>query len=432
MSGRILLASTIALRGATLIDGTGAPPVPDSLLVVSNGRILSVGTATTETLDALPADVPVVSLEGKWIVPGFIDAHVHAESDEDLKQMLRWGVTGVRLMAEDVAAARALARRAMRPGSGMPDVFASAPIFTRRHGWWAEGHPADANVDRFPATPEEARAAVRKAAALGAQEIKLMLDDMAWCRSPRPVLPKVEPEVVRALVETARRLGLRVTVHAPQLVDAELAVTARATALAHGVLDPLREETVAKMKKRPVYYIPTMDIFEFLADPRAFVDGVLSDPAAAAGLSPETLARLRSKKYADGYRERYPNSENVKRHLPALRENLRRLHGAGVPIALGTDMWAFPGLGVSIEMDLYVKAGLSPLEAIQAATQTSARSLAIEANRGTLEPGKQADFLVLLADPLQDVRNTRKISDIYKNGERVGPGAGLRAASDGR
>ena len=107
----------------------------------------------------------------------------------------------------------------------------------------------------------------------------------------------------------------------------------------------------------------------------------------------------------------------MKARLPALRENLRTLHAAGVPIALGTDMWAFPGLGVSIEMDLYVRAGLTPLEVFRAATQTSARSLGIERDRGTLEPGKRADFVVLEADPLRDVKNVRAIEAVYKDGK---------------
>ena len=86
-------------------------------------------------------------------------------------------------------------------------------------------------------------------------------------------------------------------------------------------------------------------------------------------------------------------------------------------------MWAFPGLGVSIELDLFVKAGLSPLEALRAATQTSARSLGIAGDRGTLERGKRADFLVLSGDPIRDVRNVRRIVDVYKRGKRVAPPA---------
>jgi imidazolonepropionase-like amidohydrolase len=162
-----------------------------------------------------------------------------------------------------------------------------------------------------------------------------------------------------------------------------------------------------------------MDIFEFLADTRAFVEGVLSDPRAERGLPPSVVARYRSPAYSEGYAKRYPNFQNIRAHLGKLRENLVRLHAAGVPIALGTDMWAFPGLGVSIEMDLYVKAGLSPLEAIRAATETAARSLGLEKDRGTLEPGKRADLLLLDADPVKDVKNVRAIAAIYKAGVRT-------------
>jgi imidazolonepropionase-like amidohydrolase len=427
VSGGILLATTIALRGATLIDGTGGLPVPDSLLIVSKGRVVLAGPATREALRAVPTGAATISLRGKWIVPGLIDAHVHAESDADLRQMLRWGVTAVRLMAEDVAASRALAGRASEPGSGMPDVFPAAPIFTAKGGWWDQGEPGDPNLNRFPESVEQAREAVRKAKRLGSDEIKLMLDDMAWCRAPKPPLPRMEAGIARALIEEARTQGLRASVHAPNWSDAKEAIEAGATALAHGILEPLGPRPIALMKTRAITYIPTMGVFEFLADTRSFVEEVLSDPVAVAGLPPATVARLRSAEYSETYRERYPNFESVKNRLPALRQNLLRLHAAGVEIALGTDMWAFPGLGVSAEMALYARAGLSPPEVLRAATQTAARSLAIDSDRGTLQAGKRADFLVLSGDPLSDVKNVRKILDVYKNGVRVGPPAAAAA-----
>jgi len=113
----------------------------------------------------------------------------------------------------------------------------------------------------------------------------------------------------------------------------------------------------------------------------------------------------------------------VKRRLPALQENLKKLKEAGVPIALGTDMWAFPGVAVSIEMDLFVKAGLTPVEAIRAATQVAARSLGVEKDRGTLEVGRRADFLVLFASPLRPrpSEGAQGIDGTYKAGVRVGP-----------
>ncbi len=410
------MAAVIAFRGATLVDGTGAPPIPNSLLVVADGRILSVGSATPEALAKLPPGARVITGDGKWIVPGLIDAHVHAESDADLRTMLNWGITSVRLMAEDVAESQRLAA-ASRTRPDIPEVFPAAPIFTVRGGWWGRDEPPDANLNRFPSTIEEARGSVRRARQLGAAEIKVMLDDMAWCRAPLPALPKTSPEVLRALLDEARAQGLRAIVHAPNLGDAKAAIEGGATALAHGVLEPIDDATIAALKERPVFYVPTMDIFEFLADPRAFLGKTLDEPGFDAWLLPATLERLRSDAYAAGYRERYPNFDNVKRRLPALRENLRKLHAAGVPIALGTDMWALPGAAIWVEMELNVAAGLTRIEALRSATQTAARSLSIDGDRGTLEKGKRADFLVLLSDPPMP----RDIEGVWKGGVRVAP-----------
>jgi len=417
----LLLATTIAFRGATVIDGTGAPPRPNMVVVVSDDRITAIFPLTPEGLARLPAGTEVLNAEGQWILPGLIDAHVHAESDDDLKRMLRWGVTSVRLMEENAAKA-VQESKASRNRNDIPDVFSAAPIFTARDGWWAE-QPADPNVNRFPATPEEARAAVRKAAALGIPEIKLMLDDMRWCRDPKPRLPRLSADVAAALLSEAAKARLRATVHAPQLTDAREALAGGATALAHGVLERMDRATVQRMKEKAVFYIPTMSLFEFLADTRAFVNTVLSDSRIVASLPRQTLARYSASAYANQYRERYPNAQGVRQALPALRENLRGLTAAGVPVALGTDMWAFPGPGVSVELDLYVRSGLSALEAIRSATQTAARSLDADADRGTLAPGKRADLLILNLDPLSDIRNVRAIRAVYKAGVRVSSSA---------
>src|SRR5438128_2488293 len=264
MTAFLLMATTIVFRGATVIDGTGAPPKTNMLVVVSGDRIREIFPVTRENLARLPAGSEILPAEGKWLLPGLIDAHVHAESQEDLKTMLRWGITSVRLMAEDAAAARRMAE-ASRRRDDIPEVFPAAPIFTARGGWWDQGQPADRNVNRFPATAEEAREAVRNAKALGTAEIKLMLDDMAWCRAGKPPLPRMKPDIARALIGEARTGGLRAVVHAPNLADAVEAVADGATALAHGVLDPVDTKTLAVMQSRPVFYIPTMDIFEFLA-----------------------------------------------------------------------------------------------------------------------------------------------------------------------
>lgn len=427
---KTFLATVLVLRGATLIDGTGAPPVPDSLVVVRDGKIAYAGPFTREAAAAAleGGSAGPIDVRGRWIIPGLVDAHVHADSDADLVEMLRWGVTSVRLMAEDVASSAALAAKS-RSRPDVPDVFPAAPIFTTKGGWWSS-QPPDSNLDRMPATPEAARESVRKAKALGSREIKLMLDRMRWCRAPLPELPRMSAPVAAALLDEAKRGGLAAIVHAPELSDAAEAVQAGATTLAHGVLEPIRGKTLEAMRTRPVFYVPTMDIYEFLADTRAFVDSVLSDPrvTSAGGLPQETVRRYRSREYSDGYRTRYPNFENVRRRLPALYDNIRALHAAGVPVALGTDMWAFPGLGVSVEMDLYVKAGLMPLDVIRAATLTAARSMAADKDRGSLVTGKRADFLVLTADPLADVKNVRSIEAVYKAGQRASGSAHAVAA----
>ena len=118
-----------------------------------------------------------------------------------------------------------------------------------------------------------------------------MLDDMGWCRDPAPRLPRMAPAVADAILSRAAALGMRSSVHAPNLADARAAVAGGATLLAHGVLDRFDEATIARMKSRPVYYVPTMDVFEFLADTRAFVDGVLARPRRHATRRPARRKR---------------------------------------------------------------------------------------------------------------------------------------------
>ncbi len=407
---------SLLIRGATLIDGTGAAPVPDSFVLVQDGKFSDIATVLRRRgMMTLSRNVRVIDGSGKWIVPGFIDAHVHLDAREDAKRMVRWGVTSARWMAEDVEASRKHAASSKK-STGSPDLFPAAPIFTAPGGWWSTEGP-DRNLDRLPKSPEEAREAVRRAKALGSAEIKIMDDDMGWCRDPLPRLAQISPEVFSALVTEARRLGLRVSVHAPRLKDAKDAVRQGATVLAHGVLDErLDDETIGTMKTRGVFYVTTLDIYDFLADPKAFMARALGDRRIRDSLPKKTLALYESESYFDTYRQRYPNSKFVADHRKTAYDNVGRLHAAGVDVALGTDMWAFPGAGVHLELEDLVSSGLSPIDAIRAATLVSARSLGLDADRGSIETGKRADFVLLENDPKDDVRNTRSIDSVYKGG----------------
>ena len=207
------------------------------------------------------------------------------------------------------------------------------------------------------------------------------------------------------------------SVHAPELSDAADAVADGVTVLAHGIIDaPVPDDLAARMRSGHVFYVPTLDIFDFLADPKAFVDRVLSDARIRDSLLKKTLLRYRSEAYFETYRKRYPNSAYVSRQLPVLYANAAKLKAAGVDVALGTDMWAFPGAGVHVELEDFVKAGWTPLEAIRAATFVSAKSLGADSDRGTIETGKRADFVLLENDPLRDIRNTRSIEEVFKAG----------------
>jgi len=404
----------ILIAGITLIDGTGAAAAPDTSILVRDGRIAEIFHGSRPR--ALPPHTVVMAGAGKWMVPGFVDAHVHVESSDDTKAMIRWGVTSVRLMAEGVREAEAAARHS-RTIRRTPELFPAAPIFTTPGGWWAT-LPADPDLDRIPSNPEIARTAVRRAKELGSSEIKIMNDDMGWCRDPQPKLAKIPAPIRSALVAEARRMGLRVAVHAPRLADAADAVEDGATVLAHGIIDaPVGDELAGRMHEKRVFFVPTMDIFDFLADPRAFMGRALSDPRIRESLSKKTLERYRSDAYFRTYAERYPNAAFVASQLPVLRGNVKKLKDAGVEVALGTDMWAFPGAGVHLELEDFVTAGFSPLEAIRAATLVSARSLGADGDRGTIETGKRADFVVLENDPLRDIRNTRSIERVFKGGK---------------
>ena len=403
---------SVLITGATVIDGTGAAPVSGVTLLVRDGRFAEIGPGRGAKA---PKGVLVIDASGKWIVPGLIDAHVHVESAADTRAMIRWGVTSARLMSESVEAAQAAAKRSATRHHA-PELFPAAPIFTAPGGWWSE-EPRDPKVDRFPSGPAAARTAVLQAHALGSAEIKIMDDDMGWCRDPLPRLPKIAPDVRTALIRTARESGMRVAVHAPDLADASDAVADGATVLAHGIIDaPVTDDLAARMRAGGVFYVPTLDIFDFLADPRGFMQRALSDVRIRESLPVKTLERYRSDEYFETYRRRYPNAAFVARQLPVLYRNVKTLEAAGVAVALGTDMWAFPGAGAHLELEDLVAAGLTPLEALRAATLVSARSIGADGDRGTIEVGKRADFVVLENDPTRDIRNTRSIERVFKAG----------------
>ena len=186
---------------------------------------------------------------------------------------------------------------------------------------------------------------------------------------------------------------------------------------AHGIVDDSISPQFARtMISKGTFYIPTFCVFEFLANTPRFIQHALSDFRLRPSL-PESLSfRYVSPQYYDHYRNLFPNSAFVDSHLAMLRRNVAFLVANKVPIVLGTDMWAFPGYGVHLELEYMVKAGMTPMQAILSATKMGARFLGRDSTIGTIEPGKQADLAILVSDPLQDILSSRSVWKILKQG----------------
>jgi imidazolonepropionase-like amidohydrolase len=277
--------------------------------------------------------------------------------------------------------------------------------------------PVAADQVYRPKSADEAAADVRETAAHHPDFLKLWVDDVYG------KFPKMQPAVFKAAIEEAHKNGIKVASHVFYLEDAKALITDGVDALAHSIRDrPVDAAIIELMKKRGTFYVSTFTVdessFRFADEP-----ALLDDPFLAGALSPEALQQFRS----DEYRKKVaadPNLPRIRAALATGMGNLKALQAAGVKIAFGTDSGANPariaGWAEHHELEMMVKAGLSPMEAIVAATRGSAAMLGAK-DRGTLEKGKRADLLVLAADPLEEIRNTRKMVSIWHGGREVQP-----------
>lgn len=407
--------NAVVLEGAVIFDGIASRPQKNSVIVIQHGKITGFGPRREVII---PEGAKRINLRGKFIIPGLIDGHVHASSSDDLLRMLAWGVTSVGGMFETVGQAAALERWTALDSSRAPQVYAAAPIFAGDSAWFSlQGIPADTAIDQFPSTPEEARLQVKKAKGLGMKRLKIFYDTMDWCRDSLSTPARMDREIMAAIIEEAWKQKLFTTVHAPKLADAREALDAGAMSLAHGVLDDyLDASALETMHSRNVYYVPTFSMFEFLADGERFLKGVLADKRFRSTLPPRLVAEYTSPEYLRRHRERYPNAGFIRSHLPALRDNMLTLVKNYGVVVMGSDLAVLPGIGAHLELEYMVKAGLTPYQAITMATTFGGQYLGAATKVGTIEVGRQADLLILNADPFADIRNTRNIHTIVKRG----------------
>lgn len=386
-------APTRAFTGATLIDGTGRAPITNATLLVRDGRVVAAGPATRV---AIPAGAERVALTGKVIIPGLINAHGHASSVANLATYAAYGVTTVFSLGDEPPAVFAArdAQRTMPPPHAR--VFVAGPVLD-------------------PKSSEEARALVAADAERKVDIVKIRVDDNLGATQKMP------PEIYRAVIDEAHARGLRVAVHFYYLADATALLAAGADFLAHSVRDlPVDDAFTRAVVAAKVCYTPTLmrevSTFVYRTTPDFFRDSQF-----LAHANREWMATVQQPARQEAMRTS-ASARTYEAQLPTAMRNLKALHDAGVPIAMGTDtgpLGRFQGYFELMELEKMVEAGLTPAQALSAATREAARCMHIDRELGTLEPGKWADFVVLDASPLDDIRNVRTQQSVWIGGARV-------------
>ena len=395
-----------AFTGATIIDGSGGAPILNGVLLLQNGRVVDVGTKQNVSV---PENASIHDVAGKTIIPGIINGHGHvgdvqgiegghysAQTVKDnLALYARYGITTVVSLGGDKEAA--VPFRAVNDTTG-----------TQRARLFIAGEVITGN------TPAEALEVIDKNHAMGVDFMKIRVDDNLG------VTPKMTEEVYRAVIRRSHELGYKIATHLYYIDDAKKLLDAGTDLLAHSVRDlPVDDSFIQLIKEKKVPYCPTLtrelsafvygDTAGFFTDP--FFLKTYGRATIQPLLNPSRQAQVRGSKSAITY----------KQQLPVAAANLKILSDAGVPIVFGTDSGVptrFMGYFEHLEMEMMADAGLTPMQIIVSATKNAAEYLGLK-DVGTLSPGHWADFLVLDADPLADIRNVREIEGVYVGGERV-------------
>jgi imidazolonepropionase-like amidohydrolase len=401
----------VAYVGATVIDATGAPPLRDAVVLVTAGRIAAVGPRASV---AIPEKARRVDVTGKTLLPGLWDMHAHFQQVEWGPLYLAAGVTTVRDCGNELDFVAA-ARDAIDAGRGLGPRILLACII--------DGE-APGSIGTFRLRdPAEIPALVEQWKAAGCAQVK--------------IYSSLDPKLIRPLAEAAHAAGLTVTGHVPQGIGAVAAIEAGYDQINHlsflvrallppaydpakrltpaefsralSELDlesPAARKTIAFLRERGTVVDPTIALGEIGTHTHAEI--AAAEPGLAKIAPPLRVA-------LDGLGVPPADADRMHAVWRANLAVLAALHRAGVPIVAGTDQ-AIPGHSLRRELELYVEAGFTPLEAIQAATIVPARVMGMDGELGTIEAGKRADLVVVEGDPLADIRALRKISTVVTGG----------------
>jgi len=261
--------------------------------------------------------------------------------------------------------------------------------------------------------------------------IKVGRDDLSWAMTQR--VPVMKMDVLTALVDQAHRDGLKVYAHAPTLAHAKEVLQAGVDGLLHGIIDaPVDRELIDLLRRTRAVYVPTLSLYEDVSDvagwarrQAAYDDRKVVSPLADSFAAPAFVKQFESF---------FDNRDFTKSRLTIQRANLKAVFDAGLPVAMGTDSGFFGialGLSSQLELLLMVEAGLTPDAVLRAATVEAARMIGRERDFGSIEPGKLADLLILDANPLDDIRNIRRIDRVMRGGVLHDPAVLLKDVSFG-
>ena len=421
------LAETKFLTNFTLIDGTGRDAVANSAMIVTDGRIVAVGPAST--LKA-PQGAQTLDLSGKFVMPGIINSHGHLgnvvdfvqdpknftreNAEKQLKQYARYGVTTMVSMGSDQPPVFDIRKeqRAGRPHE--------ARVFTAYKGFTGiAGYPTTAagmkGVPFEVSTNAQIDQDVKQLADMKVDLVKVWVDDHLGKDKKIPL------DLVKHIIADAHQHHLKAAAHIFYLEDARTLVNSGLDALAHSVRDkPVDDAFVAAMKKGGTYQIPTLS-----REASMFVYGsyskMLDDPLYVKAVSPAMLKTLKTAEYQKKSASD-PDFKEYPQFLKTAQSNLKKLHDAGVKIAFGTDTGVplrIPGYFEHWEMQLMSESGIPARDIIVAASKNASEFLGVSKDLGTLEKGKWADLIVLTKNPLDDIRNSRSIESVMIAGNVV-------------